>query len=436
MNINPINLNKITYKDIVEKENNESPQDIKNEKVEKIGMQTPGPKRVGDIYHQAPGGNGRDKTDHTQLRHGRDRNVGYLVGKYIQTPPMIFSRDAHPIWLGDVYRGSSCFLIAGGPSFAKVENKDLLSQPGFITMGMNNSVKSYRPNLWCCVDDPTHFMKSIWLDPKITKFVPFAHASKSIFDNEEWKEMDIVVGDCPNVMYYRRNENFDHENFLFEDTMNWGNHSKWGGGRSVFLPSIRLLFFLGIRRVFLLGVDFKMSEKYTYHFDQNRSKGSVKGNNSTYEKLKDRFRLLKPVFEDNGFYIYNCNPDSALEVFPKISFEEAIEMATADMPDINKERTEGLYDRKSKEKKSNTSKKDKIKKELDAKRSELDVAKSRLEKFKDELKRGQHEELKSHEVCNKIEELENKIKECRYIFRQKEKEKNLIWYGTEKAPKK
>lgn len=409
----------------------------KDDELEKIGRQTPKEKKIGEIYHQPPGGNGRDGADHTQLRHGRDRYKGYLVGKYVQTPPMIFSRDGHSIWLGDIYRGSSCFLIAGGPSFAEIKNKELLSQPGFITMGMNNSVKSYRPDLWCCVDSPTHFMKSIWLDPKITKFVPFAHASKPIFDNEEWKELDTVVGDCPNVMYYRRNENFDPNNFLFEDTMNWGNHSKWGGGRSVFLPAIRLLFFLGIRKIFLLGVDFKMSEKYTYHFNQERSKGSIKGNNSTYEKLKERFKLLKPIFEDNELFIYNCNPDSALEVFPKIDFKEAIKIATTDMPNIEKERTEGLYDREAKKKKSKSelSEKENVKKELDKKRAELDDAKLELQEFKEELKQGLHEDMKSHEICNKLEEMNKEVKRRRHIFRQKEKEKNLIWYGTEKAPK-
>ena len=34
---------------------------------------------------------------------------------------MLFTQDHHPLWLGDMYRGRSAFLIAGGPSFAALD---------------------------------------------------------------------------------------------------------------------------------------------------------------------------------------------------------------------------------------------------------------------------------------------------------------------------
>jgi hypothetical protein len=303
--------------------------------------------RGPDIITKTPGGKSRDTNDLHELRHGRKVHEGHLIGQYLQSPPMFFSRDGHPLWCGDMYRGRSAFLILGGPSFSLI-NKALLNKPGVLTMAVNNCTKSFRPDLWISVDDPGNFIKSIWLDPKITKFVPFSHSEKKLFDSDAWKETNIKTGDCPNVWYYRRNEHFVPEQYLFEDTINWGNHKDHGGGRSIMLAALRILFYLGIRTVYLLGCDFKMDSKYKYHFEQDRAQGSIKGNNTTYQQLIERFEQLKSIFDRYGYKIFNCNPESGLKTFPIMKFEEAISMATIEMPiNVEKERTLGLYERQA-----------------------------------------------------------------------------------------
>jgi hypothetical protein len=415
----------------------------------------------------APGGTGRDQNDEKAVKHGREVHSGTLYSNYIQSPPILFTRDGHAVYFGDIYRGSSCFLISGGPSFSKID-KSKLNNPGFITWGINNSVKSFRPNLWTCVDDPTHFMLSIWKDPKIQKIVPFSATNKFIFDNVNWKMTNIKVGECPNVLFYRRNEYFDANKFLFEDTVNWGNHTQIGGGRSVLLATLRLMFFVGIRRVFLLGVDFKMDEQNTYHFDQGRTKASVEGNNATYLKLIERFAELKPVFDKFGFEVYNCNPESNLKVFPFMDYEEAIKKSSFDF-DLATERTEGMYDRVAKEKEAqknnakekkaskpisfppkllgastvaannkinttflpNEEEKSRTKKELDAARLKLDLAKVDLENLE-----KNKTSIPENEYQSKSSSLKLSIARLRAEFKEKERIKNLIWFGTEVAPKK
>jgi hypothetical protein len=94
-----------------------------------------------------------------------------------------------------------------------------------------------------------------------------------------------------------------------------------------------------------------MDNSKKYHFEQDRSSGSIRGNNKTYALLKERFTLLKPHFEANDFHVYNCNPNSKLKVFEHRSFDDAIEEALGEMPrDVSTERTSGLYDRRAKEK--------------------------------------------------------------------------------------
>jgi len=91
---------------------------------------------------------------------------------FLRQMPVFLTADQRPLWLEGLYRDRSAFLIASGPSFASV-NYSLLHAPGVLTMGLNNSVKTFRPNLWVCVDDPDHFVRSVWLDPTVLKFMSF-----------------------------------------------------------------------------------------------------------------------------------------------------------------------------------------------------------------------------------------------------------------------
>ena len=286
----------------------------------------------------------KDVNDDKAFRYSRDRHMGVSVSnEFYQPCPMFFSREGSQLNLIGLYRGASAFMISNGPSLLN-HDLSLLNKPGIITYGMNNGPKTFRPNFWTCVDDPSRFLKSIWLDPTITKFIPQATFEKKIFDNEKWEMTNIKVGDCPNVIGYRRNEKFVADRFLFEDTINWGCHKDFGGGRSVMLPVFRILFLLGFRTVYLLGCDFNMSESNTYHFDEQRSKGAVKGNNNTYERLiNDYLPKLKPIFDEVDFKIFNCNPESKLKCFPHKDYNEAIREATKGLGDVANERSWGMY---------------------------------------------------------------------------------------------
>jgi hypothetical protein len=304
--------------------------------------------------NESPIAEAKDKNDDRIARWGRSCHEGYRKFKhsFLQPAPILFTQDHHPLWLGDIYRGRSAFLIAGGPSFATLDHSKL-RMPGILTMGLNNTPKTFRPNLWVSVDSPDHFLRSIWLDPTIMKFVPICHTAKFIFNSDKWKFMDLRVGDCPNVLYYKRNEHFKAKQYLWEDCINWGNHKNHGGGRSVMLAAIRILFILGIRRIYLLGVDFEMNESTKYHFEQNRTKNSINGSNSTYQLLNKWFKQLRPLFEKQNLLVYNCNPNSKLRAFNYIPYEEAIGtvLEEFDFVDVNNERTNGLYDVKTEDKK-------------------------------------------------------------------------------------
>jgi hypothetical protein len=251
-------------------------------------------------------------------------------------------KQAH---LQDIFKNRSAFLILGGPSLLKID-LSRLRQPGLLTMGVNNSPKTFRPHLWVCVDDPSHFIQSIWQDPTIMKFVPKDAANSKLWDNCTWMESEETPKECPNVWFFDRNERFDPEAFLTEPTINWGNHKSLGGGRSVMLPALRLLHYLGFKNIFLLGCDMRMTRESKYHFDQDRTEKSIQNNNSTYLKMMRWFEMLKPKFESRGCRIFNCNADSSLKIFPFITLDSAIDIALDGFPkDLASERSFGLYER-------------------------------------------------------------------------------------------
>lgn len=286
------------------------------------------------------------KDDWSALRNHRMEHYGFSVSnEFYQPSPFFWNREGCDIPLIGNYRGSSIFFICNGPSLSSGKyDLTLLKRPGIMTYGINNGVRTIRPNLWTCVDDPQRFIKSIWFDPQIMKIVPHSFAEKRIFDNEKWADIKTVVGECPNVIYFHRNEKFMAERWLYEDTINWGNHKDHGGGRSVMLAALKIMFLMGFRKVFLMGADFKMSENYTYSFDEQRSAGAIHGNMSTYQKLSQQyFPELKPYFDAEGFHVYNCNPESELKVFDYVSYEDAINFASAPLGDVDNERTWGMY---------------------------------------------------------------------------------------------
>jgi hypothetical protein len=257
---------------------------------------------------------------------------------------ILYNKYGDNVYTKNLYEGQSCFLILSGPSFAKLD-KTLLNVPGIITAGVNNSVYSFRPNLWFSSDPPTHFIKSCWLDPKVTKYVDYLFKEERLFDNENNTFLDKYVYQCPGIFYYKKKNLFESEKYFTEDVVSWGNSAENGGKRSVMLVAIKILYYLGFKNVYLLGCDFKMDQKNPYHFSQYRHTNSVNGNNKIYETLQERFEALKEYMGD--FKIFNCNPESDLKVFPYVSFEEALKKCIPEgFPgDLVKEPTDGLYDR-------------------------------------------------------------------------------------------
>lgn len=283
-----------------------------------------------------------------------DADIAALqAGLHVRRPARnglrVYTTDFDSVSLCDFYRGRQAFLVLSGPSLA-THDLSLLTKRGIVTMGVNNSWAVHRPTLWTCVDSAGRFIDTGWKDPGILKFVPMSAWNERLrIQKPDGKMANSAfrVKHMPSVLLYRRSEHFDHQRFLEEDVVCWGNHTTTKdslgikGKRSVMLVALRLLHYLGFRVVYLVGADFKMTPEKGYAFDEERSAEAVRHNNVLYGALNQRFEALRDHFKQHRFTVLNCTPGSGLTAFEHVGFEQAVERASAECGTLRD--TKGWY---------------------------------------------------------------------------------------------
>lgn len=120
--------------------------------------------------------------------------------------------------------------------------------------------------------------------------------------------------------------------FLANSTIPWiwfiGRESKglyadklgWNGNTGA--SAINLAIVLGASKIYLLGYDMKLIDGRSNWHDEVVNKDAVKP--KAYERFRDQFRFVKTAwrkhFSDRE--IINVTDDSALDIFPKVGFDE------------------------------------------------------------------------------------------------------------------
>ena len=209
--------------------------------------------------------------------------------------------------LEDSYLGQAAVLIGGGPSFLEIDH-GMIRRSGMLTMTVNNCVKTFRSDLWLGVDSPRKFDRSLWKDRRITKFIPTKKAAYR-----------RVARSVETYLYERSDAWCTEQIFAPGNTIHWYNELE-SGAKTSMVDAIRVLFVLGIRTIYLFGVDFFQTPTYGYHHKARGFKKRIEGNNRIYHNLSARFELMRPLMEAAGLHVYNCNPTSHLTAFEKRSF--------------------------------------------------------------------------------------------------------------------
>lgn len=236
------------------------------------------------------------------------------------TIDLAFDADMRPVDLQEAYKGQTAFLLCGGPSLNEM---DLSLIPDTATIAAVNQVGAThrKPHIWFGVDHPKRFHASIWEDPTIMKFASADHRADkySILVDGQWVAANRGPGDTPNTFFINCDNPWGGKLFL-QRTTSW---STVHGNRTTMLLALRMLYWLGFRTVYLLGCDFKMSYHASYAFNQQHSPQNRWKNNIKFGMLNSSFDMLKSVFDEHGYRVYNCTPGGHLYALPRLDYLDA-----------------------------------------------------------------------------------------------------------------
>ena len=224
--------------------------------------------------------------------------------------------------LQDINKGQKCFVVGAGPSLAFL---DISAIQDHVVISVNSSA------LLMPWTEDGEFVKQYWIsnDSLCMKWDYFwTHVKKfkcCKIIRTSWKQYT-----------HKLHGNF----FRFFTPRKSDDLSQEDGGLcsiSSIPTAIDLGILMGCSNIYLLGVDQKIIQSNS-HFWQFWSEDKRPRRIDKGKKFRPDTKHQKEMFQDNikvfralhkyahskGTNIYNCSSRSALDVFPKLPFEEAL----------------------------------------------------------------------------------------------------------------
>jgi len=238
-----------------------------------------------------------------------------------------------PINLAGMWHPSPGFLVCGGPSVNNLP-VEKLRERGIVSFGVNNVSGHVPVDAWTFSDPQRKFHHGLHLDPKTITFAPTPKLRKHIrakLPDGTYRIVEKRVQECPSVFGYSRRTEFHPETFFSTSYAHWGM-----GGRQAnreftclctMLLGIRLMHYLGCPKIYMIGVDFWMTEEAQYAFGQTKNV-----RNGRYSKENKMLEMLKPTFDKHNFKVFNCNPETKCDAVSYVPFDEAFEDCKGAVP--------------------------------------------------------------------------------------------------------
>jgi len=242
--------------------------------------------------------------------------------------PLIITRNGKPIDLEGLWSPNPAFLVCGGPSLQDVDLSRLKDR-GVASMGVNLSAAWAPVRAWCFSDSHFKFHHGLWFDPVVMTFAPvpkinnpkrLVHVKDSVGFHDSISTMF-----CPNTYGFHRKTRFVPREFFTTEYAHWGPRGDQPKGEEeqgclcTMLIGLRLLVYLGVRRVYLLGVDYHGRDGRCYGFPNEKGE-----RNGRYRHEAHMLKQLEPEFKDRGIELYNCSERSFCRLYPYVPFAEAL----------------------------------------------------------------------------------------------------------------
>ena len=256
-----------------------------------------------------------------QLKFAKNSIIEYLThysdSVYLQ---WYFNDTKRLIKFKNLHQGEDCFIIGNGPSLNKM-NLSLLNN--YYTFGLN---------------------KIHLIFERVNLNLSYHVAINPLVIEQSKKEIENL--NCPSFLSARAAHNvinkrehiykiFTGGPFTFQPDCSKLVYE----GYTVTYVAMQLAYYMGFKRIFLIGVDHNFvytgnpNEKQLLTGDDpNHFASGYFGNQEWHlpdlEASELAYRLAKFHFNRSGREIYDATVDGKLQIFPKITFEQALDMCS------------------------------------------------------------------------------------------------------------
>lgn len=222
----------------------------------------------------------------------------------------------------DIHKGERCFVVATGPS---LNYDDLSLIKGEFSFGMNSICKILKDTPWhpsyYAIQDEDVYKK---IEPDILNNVKCTTLVSHQFDYH-FNMPDHFVKYPYNNYQLRRSSYLDdctgsHGNFKFSPNC----YLEVCGSPTITYSILQLAVYMGFKDIYLLGVDCNYTQGANNHAV---SYGAMISNaERTNRRMTEAYECAKKYADEHGINIVNCSRGGALEVFPRKSLEEVLNL--------------------------------------------------------------------------------------------------------------
>lgn len=251
--------------------------------------------------------------------------------QYLKTLPfklahqgiLIRNNEFKLLSLKNKYLGRRAFVIGNGPSLNKI-NLELLKDE--ITIASNCiflifDICDFKPTFYTVEDRLVAEDRALEIDnlQGMIKIIPY--------DLRKWIK---PLGDSIYINFSRKYKNFPRFSPKFESIVYWG-------GTVTFL-NLQLAYYLGIKEVYLVGIDhsyappasldeiegsvIKSNTQDINHFNPDYFGPGYRWHDPMVSRMEESYITAKKIFEQNNVKVYNATVGGKLEVFPRVNFDE------------------------------------------------------------------------------------------------------------------
>ncbi|MCH5342814.1 MAG: DUF115 domain-containing protein [Acetatifactor sp.] len=212
--------------------------------------------------------------------------------------------------------GERCFIIGNGPSLT-ASDLDILCENNEVCFGVNGiplifDKTSWRPTYHVCSDSKIMDIHGDLMLQNGKSDILLADTNKDFLKRAERHV---------NLFHWKKEE----ERYTVLPRFSDNIEKEVVGGGTVTYVCMQIAIYMGIREIYLLGVDCDYGDGETLsqkHFDKSYYLGNTNMNPSSITETLLAYQSAKEYAEKHDIKIYNATRGGKLEIFERVNFEE------------------------------------------------------------------------------------------------------------------